>query len=169
MVFRAEDFADVESLHRSVAILISWRLRHFDLDAADPACDKIINGGADNTEDEPHHAVDHRHEKTHPEHDSRYNCARRSCRSLGSLRMLRERACRRSQHKNWQEDQTHAGIKYAQHLACLQRCDPFHCAFHIEAIMPPSGVIPVIRFGYVSTSLLFKSDLAHSFCAEDFA
>src|SRR5207248_4379283 len=46
---------------------------------------------------------------------------------------------------------------------------PFDCAFHIEAIMPPSGVIPVIRFGYVSTSLLFKSDLAHSFCAEDFA
>src|SRR6266481_8122936 len=54
--------------------------------------------------------------------------------------MLRERACRRGQHKNWQEDQTHAGIKYAQHLTCLQRCDSFHCAFHIEAMMPGSGL-----------------------------
>src|SRR5438477_10817942 len=42
--------------------------------------------------------------------------------------------------KNWQEDQTHAGIKYAQHLACLQRCDPVDCAFHIEAIMPAFGL-----------------------------
>ena len=71
--------------------------------------------------------------------------------------------------KNWQEDQTHAGIKYAQHLACLQRCDPFDCAFHIEAIMLGIRVIPVIRFGHASMPLLFKSDLAHSFCAEDFA
>src|SRR6266487_485983 len=56
------------------------------------------------------------------------------------MHMLRERACRRGQHKNWHEDQAHAGIKYAQHLACLQRSDPFDCAFHIEAIMPASGL-----------------------------
>jgi hypothetical protein len=37
----------------SVATLISWRLLHFNFDAADPACDKIVDGGADNTEDEP--------------------------------------------------------------------------------------------------------------------
>ena len=65
MVFRAEDFADVESLHRSVAMLISWWLLHFNFDAADPACDKIVDGGADNTEDEPHRAVDYGHKKTH--------------------------------------------------------------------------------------------------------
>ena len=32
--------------------MIPWRLLHFNFDAADPACDKIINGGANDTDDE---------------------------------------------------------------------------------------------------------------------
>ncbi len=47
-------------------MLIPWRLLYFNFDAADPVCDKIVDGGADNAEDEPHHAVDHRNEKTIP-------------------------------------------------------------------------------------------------------
>jgi hypothetical protein len=53
--------------------------------------------------------------------------------------MLRERACRCGQHKDWQKNQTQAAIKYSQHFARLQRRDPLDCAFHIEPIIPAVG------------------------------
>ena len=53
----AEDFAIVEPLRHDGAALISWWLLHFQFDTANPASDKIVNGGAD----ESHHAVDHGH------------------------------------------------------------------------------------------------------------
>src|SRR5258705_8522196 len=76
---------------RDVDFLAAGRLLHFKFDAADPACDKIVDVGADNTEDEPHHAVDDRHEETHPEHDSRHKCGGGRRKSLGGPPLLRPR------------------------------------------------------------------------------
>jgi len=57
--FGAEDFAIVEPLRRSGAALMLLVLLHFQFDTANPPSDKIVNGGADDTADESHHAVDH--------------------------------------------------------------------------------------------------------------
>jgi hypothetical protein len=83
---------------------IAARLFDFDLDAANPTCDQVVNRSHDYSEDESHRAIKDRHEDAESEGHKSEEYWRRAGNMLGLLRVLSERGCDASEREEGEKD-----------------------------------------------------------------
>src|SRR5258705_7046730 len=105
-------------------------LFYFDFDPANPAGDQIVNGGEDYAENKSEHPVEDGQHDPEPKHHAAEESSGRVRPGLVLLRRLRERAGYSGEGKDRQEDQAHASVEDAQHLAGLEGRDSLNSPLH---------------------------------------